>query len=986
MKSTVIAALLFAAASVAPLSAQQIHRRVENVNDLSALGEALFLESEGVGQQVTQRLTLAFGSLFDEVSLQNFRVYGSDQFTLEYERSELPLLIRGSLSFDLLVIYNPTGPGPANGTLEVRLRQEDGDPEFLTFNFPLVGRVPAFSLAYELPGSARRPVPQGGLVDFGHRPTNHPSAATLVLSNSGSREGLLRAARVTGTAFSLASPPTLPAKILPGQEFTMELAFNPLNTAAYGGELILEFGLGAQAVTLAGVGGDLLQFQVVRYREDGSSTAPEAIQSGAQVVFGGADASIAIEGRNTRQSTQRVEAARLTGDFQITEGPQFPLRLEPQEAFAIRLAPTGRSAGTLSGELFLGDAVFSLQAEFSDLGAVRFSMASGTVAAGEEVPVGVSLAAPYATDLVGALRLDVASREFSNDPSIQWATGSREVSFRIPAGQTAAVFPDGGTAIELHTGRGESEIAVTAHFTTEASGLDVTPSPEPELNLSVEIDELPAVSFTHAGGTVAAGEEVPVGVSLAAPYATDLAGALRLDVASREFSNDPSIQWATGSREVSFRIPAGQTAAVFPDGGTAIELHTGRGESEIAVTAHFTTEASGLDVTPSPEPELNLSVEIDELPAVSFTHAGGTVAAGEEVPVGVSLAAPYATDLAGALRLDVASREFSNDPSIQWATGSREVSFRIPAGQTAAVFPDGGTAIELHTGRGESEIAVTAHFTTEASDLDVTPSPEPELNLSVEIDELPAVSFTHVGGTVAAADQVALGLDLAEPYGSDLAGVVLLRFETRVFSNDPAIQWSTGGREAIFRIPAGQTAAVFAGGTTNAFQTGTVAGGITASARLFLDTQELEDAFLLGGGIQAAAQIAVDVSPAELPEVRFDVLEAAPVLQRAVLGSTGQGRFSVQVTGYSTVRAVSSLSFEFAGVGSANLTNPSVSVDATESFYTYYGGNQSSSFGSQFTVTVDFTLDSGVYEDIRSVSVTASNSLGESNAVSLTLN
>ena len=161
-----------------------------------------------------------------------------------------------------------------------------------------------------------------------------------------------------------------------------------------------------------------------------------------------------------------------------------------------------------------------------------------------------------------------------------------------------------------------------------------------------------------------------------------------------------------------------------------------------------------------------------------------------------------------------------------------------------------------------------------------------------------------------------------------------------------------------------------------------VAGEIIVTARFVSVTdgipRSIEEA--------QAQDAAIEITPDTAPEVRFNVMEAAPVLQRVALGSTGQGRFTLQVTGFATSRSVDSLSFGFTGAPGSDLRTPTLEADVTQNFRTYYGGNQSASFGSQFTATVEFMLDEGLFEDVGNVSVTAANGSGTSNSVSLSLN
>ena len=573
------------------------------------------------------------------------------------------------------------------------------------------------------------------------------------------------------------------------------------------------------------------------------------------------------------------------------------------------------------------------------------------------------------------------SAEFQGDSGVVWATGARQASFVIPAGQTVAVFSGGATEIEFQTGRTAGDIVVTARFVAEPTKIDITPEEVPELRFSVEIIALPEVTFSRGGGTVRGNQEIPLGLSIASTYPDDIRGTLDLAFESAEFQGDSGVVWVTGARQASFTILAGQTAAVFTGGATEIEFQTGRTAGDIVVTARFFAEPAGIDLTPDDAPQVRFNVEIVKLPEVIFSQVGGTIGANQEVSLGLSLASAYPDDLEGTLELAFAGTDFRGDSAAVWSTGSRQVSFTIAAGETAAVFAGGAGEIEFQSGRAVGEIVITARFKALPLSIDVTPDEAPEVQFSVEIPALPEVIFSQSGGTVNSADQVTLSVSLSDPYPGDVVGFLELRFETRVIADDPAIRWVTGGRQAPFQIAAGETQAVFLGSTAeNTFQTGTVAGEIQMTAQ-FYSVRDI-DAI---SNISQAIAAATDITPDAAPGLRFSVMEAAPVLQRIVLGNTSSGRFTMQITGHATTRSVDSMAFTVTGGPGSLLTTPDLRAEVAQSFETYYAGNQSNAFGSQFTATVEFFMDEGVFEDLASLSVTATNGMGTSNSVSVQL-
>jgi hypothetical protein len=862
--STVIATLLLGAALTVPLGAQ-LNIAAEGVSDPSVLGETVVFDSDGVGQRVTKRLFLQFDPGGERsLTLRQVRVIGSSEFTYELKGvSRLPAVIRGELEVDLFTSYHPSGPGPAQAVLELTLRigDSDTDPTLTVYTVNLVGRVPSYTLSYVLLGGARRGVPVAGLVDFGHKPTGTPTEATLVLTNDGSGPGTVRGVRVSGTsAYSLVSPPAFPVRLEPGRALSIQLAFQPTSTSVYRGQVTFDFGVLDSQYVVAGVGGDLLKFRVISYAHDSSTGRSADVQSGSPIVFGQSAARVDVVGLNTRQNAQLVDAISVSGPFQMSSGPALPKSLAPGESFAIRLEPSATAGGDLTGILVIGDAIFPLAVDIPTLPGVRFSAAGRTLRAGEQVSLGLRLGRTYPVDISGTLQLDLESVDSASDPSLRWSTGGQQVAFRIPAGATSAVIAGEAEMVAFHAALVPGTITVTARLAAYPWGIDITPASAPQVQFTVEIAELPAVTFSREGGTVGAGQQIELGLSLAAAYPEAVAGTLQLTFEGKDVGSGMG-PWAGGGQLVRFRIAAGEMGAMFADGFPTTQFRVPVEEGKVSVTARFATEDGGADITPDTEPELQFAVEIADLPEVRFSHAGGTVASAEQVDVGLSLAAAYPTDV---------------------------------------------------------------------------------------------------------------------------VGVLALAFVTRAFANDPAIQWATGGHQATFQIPAGATDAVFSGNfAANTFQTGTVAGEIVVTARFFSVPDGIANA---PRDAEAQAGAGVEITPDTALELRFIVMEGAPVLSRVALDSTGQGRFSLQVTGYSTAREVNSLSFAFTGTAGSNLQTPALEADVSQNFRTYYAGSQSTSYGSQFTATVDFMLDEGVFEDLEGASVTAANGSGQSNSVSVSLN
>jgi hypothetical protein len=230
---------------------------------------------------------------------------------------------------------------------------------------------------------------------------------------------------------------------------------------------------------------------------------------------------------------------------------------------------------------------------------------------------------------------------------------------------------------------------------------------------------------------------------------------------------------------------------------------------------------------------------------------------------------------------------------------------------------------------------------------------------------LPAVNYTGASGTVEPGVQPAVGLSIGESYPLDLSGRLVLSFTSEAFADDPAIQFSTGGRTINFTIPAGTTTAVFGRDATEVqFQTGTVAGAITLAA-----------SFTTG---------AVDLTPQPAPVRTLTVEGRAPRLRGILIGNRTASSFEVVLTGFSTLRSVTELNLQFAPAPGSDLQTTSLAVNVDVPFSTWYRSGASIQFGSQFTAVVVIQV-SGDMNAVQSVTATASNARGASAPVNLNL-
>jgi len=226
----------------------------------------------------------------------------------------------------------------------------------------------------------------------------------------------------------------------------------------------------------------------------------------------------------------------------------------------------------------------------------------------------------------------------------------------------------------------------------------------------------------------------------------------------------------------------------------------------------------------------------------------------------------------------------------------------------------------------------------------------------------PAVSVTGLPDVANPAQQPAFDVQLGSPYALAITGRARLEFvpDAVVPSDDPSIQFSTGGRTVNFTIPAGQTRATFPT-STPAIQTGTVAG------RIILTIDQL-----LAGG--------QNITPTPAPSRTVQIARSAPRINSVQVARTGSG-FNLLITGYSTPREVTQAVFTFTPAAGGNLATTSLTVPVSAAFTTWYGGANSGQFGSSFLYTQPFQVQ-GAIGAIGSVSVVLSNSAGTSQPAS----
>ncbi|MBL8219510.1 MAG: putative Ig domain-containing protein, partial [Bryobacterales bacterium] len=228
------------------------------------------------------------------------------------------------------------------------------------------------------------------------------------------------------------------------------------------------------------------------------------------------------------------------------------------------------------------------------------------------------------------------------------------------------------------------------------------------------------------------------------------------------------------------------------------------------------------------------------------------------------------------------------------------------------------------------------------------------VTLTASLPPAPALNITGLPATGTAGQQASPRISIAQAYPVALTGELIITFNSAVNVDDPAIQFSTGGRRAAFNIAAGQTDAVFNAGALG-IQTGTVAGTIVVTAR-----------------VSAAG---TDVTPTPAPTSSITIARAAPVINSVRINRTTAG-FELVVVAYATPREITSASVRLTTSGTVQGTE--FTVNLGNAIGPWYQGTNSQQFGSLCAITIPFTVQQGTSGQVTSVAVTLTNSLGTS--------
>ena len=158
---------------------------------------------------------------------------------------------------------------------------------------------------------------------------------------------------------------------------------------------------------------------------------------------------------------------------------------------------------------------------------------------------------------------------------------------------------DSGTGILSGTAAAAGDFAFTVRVgdSTYTSIIDL-------FHITVRLPIAPIATVSGLPAVVSPASQIPLKVSIDAPYAAPISGQALLTFAPDAGPGDATIQFASGGRTANFTIPVGSTGAVFD---TPLALQTGTVAGSITVSLRLTS--GGTDITSSPAPAATARVE-----------------------------------------------------------------------------------------------------------------------------------------------------------------------------------------------------------------------------------------------------------------------------------------------------------------------------------------------------------------------------------------
>ncbi len=392
----------------------------------------------------------------------------------------LPISVGPAQQLRFGVRFSPQQKQVSTDTLRVVLNGQTS-----SVNLQAQGTQPQFSYQSSS-GAGTAPFSAGASVPIADTPVGQTTSISVSISNTGNGDGSIPNITVQGQGLALSSLPNLPFTLHPGgsQQFTVNFA--PTQPGAVSGRLTI--GGDAFTITSTGIGSRLI------FTYSSASSAVPVADAGV-VIFPplavGSTESLNFSIQNTGTSAAAISTINLTVAgtvFGLSQLPSLPMNLDPGATITFPVSFVPNNTGSLTATLRVNTSTFTLSGngtQPASLPAFNFQAPSGTPQPAQQPNIGLTLASPYPQALQGTLKLTFVSTVFTDDPSIQFATGGRTINFTIPANTTQALFSSNATTVALQTGTTAGNIVITPSFAMQV-GFDLTPASPNVLTLEIQ--------------------------------------------------------------------------------------------------------------------------------------------------------------------------------------------------------------------------------------------------------------------------------------------------------------------------------------------------------------------------------------------------------------------------------------------------------------------------------------------------------------------
>jgi hypothetical protein len=852
----------------------------------------------------------------------------------------LPATVAAGQSLRFGIVFAPTQAGNFSGTFRIDMtgRSISGTVSGST-------NVPTFNVSYSTTDGISRALFNGTAIAFPAIDVNATSTATIDIANLGPGAGQITGISVDGGGFRSSGVPVLPATVAPGISLRFGIVFAPAQTGNFSGTFRIE-------MTGRSITGTLTA----------STTAPNF-----SVSYALPDGIAHPVGFGTTISFPAVDInATTTANIEISN--------------------QGAGAGSITA-ISVGGAAFRLTGA---------PVLPASVAARQSLRFGIVFAPTQAGTFNGTFRIDVDNRSFSGTLTASTASANFSLAYIEPATNNTITLSEGATVPFANT-LVNTVSSITLVATNSGAGTGAINSialggSSPSAFQLISLPGLPA--------SVPPSQQVRFGVRFNPQQQQSYSASLALNFGGQSLNINLQAR-GTGSQFI-YESSNGEGTAAFTTGGTLGLADTVVGQTaSVTISVRNGGDGDGL------------------IPAISVTGQGFSVSDLPTLPLTLSpngsrsFTLQFAPTQPGAVsgRLTIGSDTFTVT-----ATGiGARLTFSYSSAASPVPVNDGGAVIFppipvgkdqtlefviKNTGTSVATIssinlaASTTVFTlhqlpgmpfnldpgaTASFLIGFAPNNTGGLTATLRVnsssftlsgsgtqpESLPPYQFQGPSGNQQPAQQPAIGLTLATPYPHALQGSLRLTFASMVFTDDPAVQFATGGRTVNFTIPANSTRALFNGTATSVpLQTGTTAGNIV-----------ITPSFAMQGGF--------DLTPATPDALTLTVERTAPELLSVSVIAQTLNSFTLVVSGYSTTRALRLLEIQFTPRQGENFSTTRFTLDLASSASGWYQGTASQGFGGTFLVSIPFVLQNGSSTDdlvrrLQSLTITATNEIGAS--------